>query len=55
MAADLKNPACPVRLHTAITDVLSEIETASGTLSVGFLLGLFLSKPRLAEAEGGAE
>jgi hypothetical protein len=32
---------------------LSEIETHTDTLSVDFLLGLFLSKPR--QAEGGAQ
>jgi hypothetical protein len=52
VAAILKNPACPEKLYNAITDALSEIETSADTLSVDFLFGLFLSKPRQAE-EGG--
>ena len=43
MAAVLKNPACPDKLHTAITDALSEIETHSDTLCFNFLFGLLLS------------
>jgi hypothetical protein len=53
VASVLKNPACPERLYNAITEALSEIETHTDTLSVDFLRGLFLSKPR--QAEGGAQ
>jgi hypothetical protein len=56
VAAVLKNSACPEKLYNAIAEALSEIETHADTLSVDFLFGLFLSKPRQAkEAEGGAQ
>jgi hypothetical protein len=48
----LTNPACPDKLHAAITDALSEIETHTDTVSVDFLRGLFMAPPR--QAEGGA-
>jgi hypothetical protein len=35
----LTNPACPEKLHNAIMDALSEIETQSETVSVDFLRG----------------
>jgi hypothetical protein len=51
----LKSPACPKQLHDAIVDCLSEIQSRNDCYNVDFLMGLFLSRPRQAEAEGGAQ